>query len=125
MHSSRMRTVRLLIVPWGRCCPEGLREVLSRGEGGVFQGGVVRGREVLSKEGGGRCCQGEVLSRGEGGVVQGGGRCCPGGREVLSRGEGGVVQGGDVVRGGGRCCDQGEVLSTPPLHQPGHNTFPL
>ena len=53
MHSSRMRTTHLRIVPGG----------------GVVQqtGGVVHGGGRCCPGGGGRCCPG-------------GGRCCPGGR---------------------------------------------
>ena len=52
MHSSRMRTARLRIVPGGRCCPRG---------GGGYCDLVAGGREVLwpGPGGGG----GEVLSR--------------------------------------------------------------
>ena len=64
--------------------------MLSRGEGGVVQGG----RKVLSRREG---REGGVVQGREGGSVvqgEGGGRCCLGGREggVVHR-EGGVVQG--------------------------------
>ena len=59
MHSSRMRTTCLGIVPGGgRCCPGG--GVVTWTEGGVVTwagGGVVRGAvDVVTWVGGGRCC---------------------------------------------------------------------
>ena len=91
MHSSRMRTARLRIVPGGVVS-------WSRGEGGKCCDLVPGGRDVLSAGPRGR--EGVVSwSRGggEGGVVswsRGEGRCCqlvPGGRE------GGVVTGSMVA----------------------------
>ena len=138
MHSSRMRTSRLRIVPGGR-------EVLSRG-GGVVTWSQGGGR--CCPEVGGRCCDlvpggrevlwpgprgSEVLWPGPRGWGRGG-RCCdlvPVGREVLSRdggrccdlvpgGEGGVVTwswgGGrccDLVLRGGRCCPGGREVLWP------------
>ena len=135
MHSRRMRTARLRIVPVG-----GGREVLYPGLGGMGEGGVVswvRGEVGVvswSREGGregGRCC--DLVMGGGGGSVPwfqgggvvvswslGGGRCCflvPAGREVLCSGPGGggggrccvLVLGG---RKGGRCCDL--VAHLPP-----------
>ena len=89
MHSSRMHTARLCIVPGGR---EGGVVTWSWGGGRcchLVPGGG--GREVLSPgpEGGGRCCH----------LVLGGGRCCH-----LVWGEGGRCC--HLVSGGGR-----EVLS--------------